>query len=112
MNETNPDIVFIGMGETCIRVNNMPGDGVYRSTDAPEFGAPATPGERARTQARSGPVVLLPGLYLAAARRGATFGANSWLQPPGFIIVDSKQIVGNRLEIREVTGSFGLSCDV
>jgi photosystem II stability/assembly factor-like uncharacterized protein len=33
VSETHPDIVFIGMGETCIRGNIMPGDGVYRSTD-------------------------------------------------------------------------------
>ena len=30
----NPDIVFIGMGESCIRGNIQPGDGVYKSTDA------------------------------------------------------------------------------
>lgn len=34
VSETNPNLVFIGMGETCIRGNIMPGDGVYRSTDA------------------------------------------------------------------------------
>ncbi len=34
VSESNPNIVFIGMGETCIRGNIMPGDGVYRSTDA------------------------------------------------------------------------------
>jgi len=34
VSETNPNIVYIGMGETCIRGNIMPGDGVYRSTDA------------------------------------------------------------------------------
>jgi photosystem II stability/assembly factor-like uncharacterized protein len=33
VSETNPDIVYIGTGETCIRGNIMPGDGVYRSTD-------------------------------------------------------------------------------
>ena len=32
--ESNPDIVFIGMGESCIRGNIMSGDGVYKSTDA------------------------------------------------------------------------------
>ncbi|MDE2796791.1 MAG: glycosyl hydrolase [Gemmatimonadota bacterium] len=32
--ETDPDLVFIGMGETCIRGNILPGDGVYRSRDA------------------------------------------------------------------------------
>jgi photosystem II stability/assembly factor-like uncharacterized protein len=32
--EANPDIVFIGMGETCIRGNIMQGDGVYKSSDA------------------------------------------------------------------------------
>ena len=32
--ETNPDIVFIGMGESCIRGDIMPGDGVYKSIDA------------------------------------------------------------------------------
>lgn len=34
VSETNPDLVFIGMGESCIRGNIMPGDGVYRSKDA------------------------------------------------------------------------------
>ncbi len=34
VSESNPDIVFIGMGETCIRGNIMPGDGIYKSTDA------------------------------------------------------------------------------
>jgi photosystem II stability/assembly factor-like uncharacterized protein len=32
--ESNPDVVFIGMGESCIRGNIMSGDGVYKSTDA------------------------------------------------------------------------------
>ena len=32
--ESNPDVVFIGTGESCIRGNIMPGDGVYKSTDA------------------------------------------------------------------------------
>src|SRR4029079_15446044 len=34
ISESRPDVVFIGMGESCIRGNIMPGDGVYRSTDA------------------------------------------------------------------------------
>src|SRR6476661_7331948 len=34
VSETNPDIVWIGMGEQCIRGNIQPGDGVYKSTDA------------------------------------------------------------------------------
>ncbi len=34
VSESNPDVVFIGMGETCIRGNIMQGDGVYRSADA------------------------------------------------------------------------------
>jgi len=34
VSESNPDVVFIGMGESCIRGNIMPGDGVYRSADA------------------------------------------------------------------------------
>ena len=33
VSESNPDVVFIGTGETCIRGNIMPGDGVYRSGD-------------------------------------------------------------------------------
>lgn len=32
--ETNPDIVYIGTGETQLRGNIMQGDGVYKSTDA------------------------------------------------------------------------------
>src|ERR671936_1455494 len=34
VSESNPDIVFIGTGESCIRGNIMPGDGVYKSTDS------------------------------------------------------------------------------
>ena len=34
VSESNPDVVWIGMGETCIRGNIMSGDGVYKSTDA------------------------------------------------------------------------------
>ncbi|HSM60270.1 MAG TPA: hypothetical protein VK849_05710 [Longimicrobiales bacterium] len=34
VSESNPDLVFIGTGETCIRGNILPGDGVYRSRDA------------------------------------------------------------------------------
>ena len=34
VSESNPDLVFIGTGESCIRGNIMPGDGVYKSTDA------------------------------------------------------------------------------
>jgi len=34
VSETNPDEVFIGTGEACIRGNIQPGDGVYRSMDA------------------------------------------------------------------------------
>jgi photosystem II stability/assembly factor-like uncharacterized protein len=36
VSESNPDLVFIGMGESCIRGNIMPGDGIYRSRDAGE----------------------------------------------------------------------------
>jgi photosystem II stability/assembly factor-like uncharacterized protein len=32
--ESNPDIVYIGMGEVALRGNIMQGDGVYKSTDA------------------------------------------------------------------------------
>jgi photosystem II stability/assembly factor-like uncharacterized protein len=34
VSEMNPDLVFIGMGESCIRGNIIPGDGIYRSRDA------------------------------------------------------------------------------
>ena len=33
VSESNPDVVYIGMGETCFRGNIMQGDGVYRTTD-------------------------------------------------------------------------------
>lgn len=33
VSESNPDVVYIGMGENCIRGNIMPGDGVYKSVD-------------------------------------------------------------------------------
>src|SRR5437868_10402653 len=34
VSESNPDVVYIGMGESCIRGNIMPGDGMYKPTDA------------------------------------------------------------------------------
>ncbi len=34
VSQSNPDIVYIGMGETELRGNIMQGDGVYKSTDA------------------------------------------------------------------------------
>lgn len=34
VSESNPDVVFIGMGETQLRGNVMQGDGVYKTTDA------------------------------------------------------------------------------
>jgi len=34
VSESNPDLVFIGTGESCIRGNIQPGDGVYKSADA------------------------------------------------------------------------------
>ena len=33
VSESHPDVVYIGMGESCIRGNIMPGDGVYKSVD-------------------------------------------------------------------------------
>src|SRR5512141_1352823 len=34
VSESIPDIVYIGMGEACLRGNIMQGDGLYKSTDA------------------------------------------------------------------------------
>jgi photosystem II stability/assembly factor-like uncharacterized protein len=34
VSDSNPDVVYIGTGESCIRGNIMPGDGVYKSIDA------------------------------------------------------------------------------
>jgi photosystem II stability/assembly factor-like uncharacterized protein len=34
VSETNPDLVWIGTGESCIRGNIQPGDGIYKSSDA------------------------------------------------------------------------------
>jgi photosystem II stability/assembly factor-like uncharacterized protein len=34
VSESNPDVLYIGMGETELRGNIMQGDGVYKSTDA------------------------------------------------------------------------------
>ncbi len=34
VSESNPDVLYIGMGEACIRGNIMGGDGVYKSVDA------------------------------------------------------------------------------
>ena len=34
VSESNPDVVYLGMGETELRGNIMQGEGVYKSTDA------------------------------------------------------------------------------
>src|SRR5205823_1090014 len=34
VSESNPDLVYIGMGEACLRGNIMQGDGIYKSIDA------------------------------------------------------------------------------
>ncbi len=34
VSESDPNVIFIGMGESCIRGDIQPGDGVYKSTDA------------------------------------------------------------------------------
>ncbi|HEY7286121.1 MAG TPA: hypothetical protein VH497_11795 [Vicinamibacterales bacterium] len=34
VSESNPDVIYIGTGESCIRGNIIPGDGVYKSSDA------------------------------------------------------------------------------
>ena len=34
VSESNPDVVYIGTGESAIRGNIMPGDGIYKSSDA------------------------------------------------------------------------------
>src|SRR5712664_4102519 len=34
VSESNPDVIYIGMGEACLRGNIMQGDGVYKSNDA------------------------------------------------------------------------------
>ena len=34
VSESNPDVVYVGMGETELRGNVLQGDGVYKSTDA------------------------------------------------------------------------------
>ena len=34
VSESNPDVVYIRTGESCIRGNIMPGDGIYKSTNA------------------------------------------------------------------------------
>src|SRR6516162_8974455 len=34
VSESNPDVVYVGMGETELRGNIMQGDGVYKSSDA------------------------------------------------------------------------------
>jgi photosystem II stability/assembly factor-like uncharacterized protein len=34
VSESHPDVLYIGMGESCIRGNIMQGDGIYKSSDA------------------------------------------------------------------------------
>lgn len=34
VSESSPDVVYIGMGEVCLRGNIMQGDGIYKSSDA------------------------------------------------------------------------------
>src|SRR4051812_23905238 len=87
--ESNPDVVYAGMGETCLRGNIMQGDGVYKSVDA---GKTWTHVGLAETQAiakirvdpRNPDVVWVAALgrpYGRSAERGvykSTDGGRSW----------------------------------
>src|SRR6266540_7378355 len=86
---SNPDIVYVGMGETQLRGNIIQGDGVYKSTDAGKtwthVGLETT---RAIARIRVHPknpdlvyVVALGDPYRATADRGifrSTNGGKSW----------------------------------
>jgi photosystem II stability/assembly factor-like uncharacterized protein len=41
VSESNPDVVYVGMGESCLRGNVIQGDGVYKTTDGGKTWAPA-----------------------------------------------------------------------
>ena len=53
VSESNPDVVYIGMGETELRGNIMQGDGVYKSVDAGKTWQKAGTGQHAGDCAHS-----------------------------------------------------------
>lgn len=75
VSESNPDIVFIGTGETELRGNIIQGDGLYKSTDGGKTWMPSGLGE---TQA-IGRIRIDPGNpdIVYAAALGHPFGNNS-----------------------------------
>jgi hypothetical protein len=89
VSESDPNVVFIGMGEACIRGNIMPGDGVYKSADAGKtwshagFRASTRSRRSASTRANPGHVFVAAfGRYgLASDERGlykSSDGGSSW----------------------------------
>jgi photosystem II stability/assembly factor-like uncharacterized protein len=89
VSETNPDVVFIGMGESCIRGDIMEGDGLYKSTDAGKtWTHVAFPDARVISKIRIHPsnpdivfVAAFGRLSLPSAERGvykSTDGGRTW----------------------------------
>jgi photosystem II stability/assembly factor-like uncharacterized protein len=89
VSESNPDIVYVGMGETQLRGNIIQGDGVYRTTDAgrtwTHLGLDKTLAiSRVRVHPTNPDIVYVAALgdpYGATADRGvfkSTDGGKSW----------------------------------
>ena len=87
--ESNPDIVYVGMGETQLRGNVIQGDGVYKTTDAGKtwthLGLERTLAiARIRTHPTNPDIVFVAALgnpYMATPDRGvfkSTDGGKTW----------------------------------
>ena len=72
VSESDPNVVYVGMGEAPIRGNVSHGDGVYKSTDAGQHLEEHRPARHAADRARARPSARTP--TSSTSRRWATSG--------------------------------------
>ena len=76
VSESNPNVIYVGTGESCLRGNISYGDGVYKTTDGGKTLAAHRIERHAAHCARLGSILATPTIVLVAAL-GHAYGPNT-----------------------------------